>query len=50
MTERSRDEAALSWADSIPDEEDAEGEDSVERPYPDGSAVNECWDDRGEFA
>lgn len=35
------------WADRLPDEED-EREDAPERPYRDGSAVNECWNPEKE--
>ena len=34
------------WADEIPDPENEQTEAEYEETYRDGSAKNECWDDR----
>ena len=34
------------YADEIPEDEETEGPEAYEETYRDGSAKNECWDDR----
>ena len=45
MSERKTELKAREWADEIPDEEDDRTE-PYEETYRDGSAKNECWNDR----
>ena len=40
MSQREKEEK---WADQLPAFDEEEEEDAPERPYRDGSAVNECW-------
>ena len=39
-----KEKKALDWSDQIPDPD--EGDEGYEPTYRDGSAKNECWDDR----
>ncbi len=45
MSERKMDRREKEWADELPEEEDRLPE-PYEETYRDGSAKNECWDDR----
>lgn len=47
MSERRTDKQEKEWSDEIPDEEEFRPE-PYEKPYRDGSAKNECWNDRNE--
>ena len=45
MSELKTDKREKEWADEIPDEEEERPE-PYEETYRDGSAKNECWDDK----
>lgn len=45
MSDPKKEQKEREWGDRIPEEEDA---DDREKTYRDGSAVNECWNEKSE--
>ena len=45
MADPKREQKEREWGDSIPREDDT---DDREKTYRDGSAVNECWNEKSE--